>query len=67
MGKLNWKSYGDRGLTAKSANGRWVITDGELWNLWFEPNFTRGMVSRGEYATRAVAQARAELEEPDPT
>lgn len=63
---LNWKSYGDRGRTAEGAQGVWRIVDGDRWwHLTLQPRFTRGMLNRGEFATRQDAEAHAQAREND--
>jgi hypothetical protein len=59
--KLEWKSYGDHGRTARGEHGTWrVVTDGMWWFLSVQPTFTRGMLSRGKYATQQDAMAMAQ-------
>jgi len=64
--KLNWKSYGDRGRTAEGDQGIWRIVDGDKWwHLTVQPQFTRGMLNRGKFATRQDAEAHAQDREND--
>lgn len=58
--KLEWKSYGDRGLTAKGTKGVYRIVEGTQWILTIQPNFTRGMLQKGKYADRTYAQSAAQ-------
>ncbi len=53
--KLNWKSYGDTGRTAKGDHGTWVIvTDGAWWHLNLAGQ------RRGKFTTRQNAESHAQ-------
>lgn len=62
--KLNWKSYGDRGLTADGDKGTWRIEEaGKWWWLTVQPPFTRGMLNQGKFVYRTRAQEFAQERE----
>lgn len=59
--KLEWKSYGDDGRTAKGDKGTWrIVTDGMWWHLTLEPKSTRGMLPRGRFDDRNQAMGFAQ-------
>lgn len=64
--QLNWKSYGDRGRTAKGDKGTWRVVDGhDAWWLTVEPPFTRGMLNQGKFDDRQRAMDAAQEREND--
>jgi hypothetical protein len=59
--KLEWKSYGDQGRTAKGDHGTWrIVTNGAWWFLSVQPTFTRGMLSMDKFTDRRLAMAHAQ-------
>lgn len=64
MSTLQWLPYGAGGQIAKGDRGRWrVVQCHEGWHLSVEPPFTRGMLSRGEFASRQGAMDAAQERE----
>lgn len=53
---LDWKSYGDTGLTAKGDKGSWrITTDGRWWHIALQPPLAQSGSQRGKCVSRQRA------------